>query len=158
MLTFSIGTKLWEAIKVVLILVSTLDNSSLWILTGFALKPQPVILHVSVSAHLPMMPKMSRMVGTKMTNRLTMMRRHTAMEMWWAQWKGFSGNSSCSRALRICRGGGRDREVSPGLHHTPQLCPLVTQTMSQEEQVKYVIETCSPISDLAGGGLAGSRA
>lgn len=49
----------------------------------------------------PMMPKMSRMLGTKMTSRLTTNRRHNAIEMWRTQWKGLSGNRSWRRALRI---------------------------------------------------------
>lgn len=49
----------------------------------------------------PMMPKMSRMLGTKMTSRLTTKRRHNAIEMWRTQWKGLSGNRSWRRALRI---------------------------------------------------------
>ena len=62
-----------------------------------------------VSVDVPMRPKMSRMLGTKMTSRLTMKRRQMAMQMCLAQWKGFSGNSSSSRALRIW--GGRENKT-----------------------------------------------
>ncbi len=48
-----------------------------------------------------MIPKMSRMLGTQMTSRLTTKRRHNAIEMWRTQWKGLSGNRSWRRALRI---------------------------------------------------------
>ncbi len=51
--------------------------------------------------HSPMIPKMSRMLGTQMTSRLTTKRRHNAIEMWRTQWKGLSGNRSWRRALRI---------------------------------------------------------
>lgn len=47
------------------------------------------------------MPKMSRMLGTRITSRLTANSRHTAMQIWRSQWKGFPGNSSCRRARRI---------------------------------------------------------
>ena len=47
------------------------------------------------------MPKMSRMLDTRMTSTLTTKRRHRAMVMWRAQWKGFAGNRSWRMALRI---------------------------------------------------------
>ena len=54
-------------------------------------------------ANVPMMPKMSRMEGTKMTSRLTKKMRQNAMPMCTAQRKGLSGNRIWSRARRICR-------------------------------------------------------
>lgn len=50
----------------------------------------------------PMIPKMSRMEGTKMTSRLTTKMRQNAMPMCTDQRKGLSGKRICSSALRIC--------------------------------------------------------
>lgn len=60
------------------------------------------LCHLGVDVYIsPVMPKMSRMLGTKMTNRFTANSRQTAMPMCRTQWKGFPGNSSWRRARRI---------------------------------------------------------
>lgn len=60
---------------------------------------------------LPMMPKMSRMDGTKITSRLTRKMRQNAMPKWTTQRNGLSGKRIWSKALRICKEKHRDGEL-----------------------------------------------
>lgn len=86
------------------------------------------------SKHIPMSPKMSRMEGTKMTSRLTTMRRNNAMEMCLAQWKGLSGHKIWSTARRIYSGkeGKGAYSMSWFGLHTLQLEEWVTLHLSQQ--------------------------
>lgn len=52
---------------------------------------------------LPMMPKMPKMFGAKITNMLMKVSRMRAMAMWRNQLKALVGNSICWMALRTCR-------------------------------------------------------
>ena len=54
---------------------------------------------VECSSNLPMMPKMPRMLGAKMTSKLMQVSRQTAIAMWRGQLNVLLGNNICWRAL-----------------------------------------------------------
>lgn len=89
-----------------------------------------------------MMPKMSRMVGTKMTSRLTTKMRQTAMRMCRIQLKGLSGKKLWSKALRICRDRREDhlQVTSETLNFlTVHLCFLIKAFRLRKQQRPLII-------------------
>lgn len=66
--------------------------------------------HVKADGHLPMKPKMSLMVGTKMTRALVPASRTTVMMMWRIQLKSLEAHRSWLTEVRIY--GGIEEEVS----------------------------------------------
>lgn len=52
--------------------------------------------------HLPMMPKMPKILGANITSMLIKVSRMTAMAMCRSQWKDLVGNNMCWMALRTC--------------------------------------------------------
>lgn len=59
--------------------------------------------------NLPMMPKIPKMLGAKITNKLIRVSRVRAMAMWRSQLKALVGNSICRMALRTCSHGANHR-------------------------------------------------
>lgn len=92
--------------------VTLVDYLYCWLNSDWFLSVKPSLGSCVVNVDLPMNPKISLMVGTKMTSTLTPLNKVTVMMVWRIQLNSFDAPNSWFTEVRIWNGRQKKEEIS----------------------------------------------